>query len=145
MAINNLKINTVYSELKFDLDLRNLDKKLDTAQEVLINSIKEDTEKYVPASENKNLAKSAHTENYNQELVWSGPYARFQYGGKVMTDERGRTRVRKGEKKPIVTNRNLVYRKDVHPDARSHWYEAAEKRHKNEWIKKVKSVIKNGK
>lgn len=144
MAINNLKINMVYAELEFDLDLRDLDKRLDTAQESLINQIKEDTEKYVPAK-SLDLTNSAHPENYNQELVWNGPYARFQYGGKVMTDERGRTWVGKGEKKPIVTNRNLVYRKDVHPDARSHWFDAAEKRHKNEWIKKVKSVVRNGK
>lgn len=91
------------------------------------------------------MTSSAHPENYNQELVWSGPYARFQYGGKVMTDEKGRTRVRKGEKKPIVTNRNLVYTKSVHPQAQSHWYAEAEKRHKNEWIKKVKDVVRNGK
>ena len=144
MAINNLKINMVYAELEFDLDLRDLDKRLDTAQETLINQIKEDTEKYVPAK-SLDLTNSAHPENYNQELVWSGPYARFQYGGKVMTDERGRTWVGKGEKKPIVTNRNLVYTKNIHPQASDHWYAEAEKRHKNEWIKKVKSVIKNGK
>lgn len=144
MAINNLKINTVYAELEFDLDLRDLDKRLDTAQETLINQIKEDTEKYVPAK-SLDLVSSAHPENLGRELVWSGPYARFQYGGKVMTDERGRTRVGKGEKKPRVSNRNLVYRRDIHPEARDHWYEAAEKRYKHEWIKKVKSVIKNGK
>ena len=144
MAINNLKINMVYSELKFDLDFRKLAKRLDIAQETLINQIKEDTEKYVPAK-SLDLASSAHPENYNQELVWSGPYARFQYGGKVMTDEKGRTRVGKGERKPIVTNRNLIYTKNIHPQARDHWYAEAEKRHKNEWIKKVKDVVRHGK
>ena len=144
MAINNLKINMVYAELEFDLDLRDLDKRLDTAQETLINQIKEDTEKYVPAK-SLDLTNSAHPENYNQELVYNRPYARFQYGGKVMTDERGRTWVGKGEKKPIVTNQDLVYTKNIHPQARDHWFDAAEKRYKHEWIKKVKDVFRNGK
>jgi hypothetical protein len=143
MIEHTKKHSKIYADLRIDINLGRLDKKLEKAQEMLINQIRIDSEKYVPA-QNLILSNSAHPENNNKELVYSGSYARYQYFGHVMTDERGRTFVGKGEKKPIVTNRKLVYSKEQHPLADSEWFEKARKRYQSEWIKKVKDVVKDG-
>lgn len=135
--------STIYSNIDITIDLSRYDILFEKAQKVLINQIKADCEPYVPAKD-LTLSNSAHIENNNTELVYSTPYARYQYAGYVMTDEKGRTFVGKGEKKPIVTNRELVYSKDVHPKATKEWYEVAEKVNKDKWIKKVKEVVNNG-
>lgn len=135
--------STVFSNIDITIDVSKYDSLFDKAQKVLINQIKADSEPYVPAKDLV-LSNSAHIENDNTELVYSTPYARYQYAGYVMTDENGRTFVGKGEKKPIVTNRELVYSKDVHPQATKEWYEVAEREYKDKWIKAVKDVVRNG-
>lgn len=89
------------------------------------------------------LSNSAYVRNENRELVYSTPYARFQYMGKVMVDDRGSTWAKRGEKKHVI-NKDLVYSTDRHPQATSHWYEAAEKQYKKKWIKMVKDMVKHG-
>lgn len=80
---------------------------------------------YVPASPDKTLEFSADltTQLGSGEVIWNTPYARFQYYGKVMTDELGRTWVGPGEKKPIVTNRPLNYDKSQNSMAGAFWFD----------------------
>lgn len=118
------------------------DARFKKAQERLIYQIKADTEQYVPARD-LTLSNSARARNDNKELVYSTPYARFQYMGKVMVDDRGSTYAKKGSKKHVIS-KNLVYSKDRHPQATSHWYEASESRYKNKWVQLVKDVVKYG-
>lgn len=133
-------------EMSVNIDSLNKYKKnIDIAQEKLINMVKEDTEQYVPAK-TLALTKSAYIRNHNTELVYHTPYAGFQYGGYVMTDESGRVFVEKGEKKPIVHyDRPLNYRTSPHPLATSRWAEVSERYNKKEWLKKVKETLKDGK
>lgn len=137
-----MKTSFIKSNVSVKLDISKYDKKFKKAQERLINQIRIDSEKYVPA-DTLVLSNSAHPENNNTELVYSTPYARFQYFGKVMVDDRGSTWARKGTKKHVI-DRDLVYSKERHPDATSKWYEAAENNYKDEWVKLVKEVVKNG-
>lgn len=132
----------IKSNLSIKLDISKQDFRFKKAQEMLINQIKIDTEKFVPARD-MILSNSAHPENSNTELVYSTPYARFQYMGKVMVDDRGSTWAKKGTKKHVI-NKNLVYSKDRHPQATSKWFEKAKEEYKEKWIKLVKGVVKNG-
>ena len=80
---------------------------------------------YVPASPNHTLEFSAQLTTIigSGEIIWNTPYARYQYYGKVMTDELGRTWVGPGEKKPIVTNRPLNYDQSQNALAGAFWFE----------------------
>lgn len=137
-----MKSTFINSNISIKLDISKYDKRFKKAQERLINQIRIDSERYVPA-DSLTLSNSAHPENNNTELVYSTPYARFQYMGKVMVDDRGSTWAKKGTKKHVI-NRDLVYSKERHPEATSKWYEKAEGVYKTQWIKLVKEVVKNG-
>nr|DAW44947.1 MAG TPA: Minor capsid protein [Bacteriophage sp.] len=130
------------SDFKFKINLKRINRNIEKAQATLINQIRIDTEQYVPAMD-LTLSNSAHAENKNTELVYNGPYARFQYYGKVMVDERGSTYARLGSKKHVI-NRDLVYSKERHPNATSFWFEKSKARYKYKWIKLIKDVMKNG-
>lgn len=130
------------SDFEFKINLRRINGNIKKAQAALINQIRIDTEQYVPALD-LTLSNSAHAENRNTELVYNGPYARFQYYGKVMVDERGSTYARPGGKKHVI-NKDLVYTKDRHPNATSFWYKKAKERYQDKWVKLVKDVVKNG-
>lgn len=135
---------TLYYTVELNLNLDKYNRRLDKAQEVLINAVKRDTEEYVPAK-SLALTNSAHIRNNNTELVYSTPYARYQYGGYVMTDELGRTFVGRGERKPIIHfDRPLTYSKTPHSKATDKWVEVSEEKNKRKWIQEVKDVIKNG-
>lgn len=136
--------NTLHYTVELNMNFDKYTKRLDKAQKILINSIKDDTEEYVPAK-NLFLTRSAHIRNNNTELVYSKPYARYQYGGHVMTDSLGRTWVGKGEKKPIIHFEwPLKYTKSPHSKATSRWVEVSEAKNRRKWIQEVKDVIKNG-
>lgn len=130
------------SDFEFKINLKRMNGNIKKAQAALINQIRIDTEQYVPALD-LTLSNSAHAENKNTELVYNGPYARFQYYGKVMVDERGSAYARPGGKKHVI-NKDLVYTKDRHPNATSFWYKKAKERYKDKWVKLVKDVVKNG-
>ena len=130
------------SDFEFKINLRRIIGNIKKAQAALINQIRIDTEQYVPALD-LTLSNSAHAENKNTELVYNGPYARFQYYGKVMVDERGSTYARPGGKKHVI-DKDLVYNISRHPNATSFWYKKSKEQYKDKWIKLVKETIKNG-
>ena len=88
------------------------------------------------------LAQSCYsaTDPEGTEVVWPGPYAKFQYYGHVMTDENGRVWVGKGEEKPIVTNRELQYTKDYNPMAGAYWFERMKADHLDDIVEEARKV-----
>lgn len=74
------------------------------------------------------------------KVVYPGPYARFHYYGKVMTTEDGRVWAHAGEKKPIVTNRDLDHDKTQNPLAGPFWFERMKADRLNDIVKEAKSV-----
>ena len=131
----------INDNIKIDIDLTKFKKKLSKVQSDLIYQIKSDTENYVPFNQGV-LSNSVRPENNNTELVYDTPYARYLYMGKVVTDEKGRTWVGKGEKKPIVTNKDLTYSKEGHSKSGAKWYERSKEDNLEKWIDTIKKGLK---
>lgn len=103
------------------------------AEKILTEQIMKDTDKFVPA-ETGSLALRTHIEKGNT-IVYPGPYARFLYYGKVMIYEpTGSTWAPKGQHK-VVTGRDLVMHKTMHPLASSHWFEVSKAANLGRWLR----------
>lgn len=72
------------------------------------------------------------------EVVYPGSAARYLYYGHVCTDERGRTFVGEGERKPVVTDRELEYKTDLNPLAGAFWVERMKADHLNDILEEAK-------
>lgn len=109
------------------------------AEKILATQVMKDTDKYVPALTGS-LTQRAHIEE--STIVYPGPYARFLYYGKVMIYEpTGSTFAPKNEHK-VVTNRDLVMNKSMHPLASSHWFEVSKAANLQTWIDVAKRLVK---
>lgn len=110
------------------------------AEKTLAAQVMKDTDKFVPALTGS-LAQRAHIEE--STIVYPGPYARFLYYGKVMIYEpTGSTWAPKYEHK-VVTGRDLVMGKSMHPLASSHWFEVSKAANLETWLKVAGRLIKN--
>lgn len=120
-----------------------LQKKSTKAENALAIAVQKDTEPFVPAL-TKTLANS--TKVKGGKIIYPGPYARYLYHGKVMVnaatgkgpahfiDKNGNEAFRfpKGSRLK-ATDRNLVFTKEVHPNAQDHWFEASKAQNLNKW------------
>lgn len=100
---------------------------------------------YVPASPDRTLEFSARLSTVigSGRLIWNTPYASFQNGGFVMTDENGRTWVGAGEQKPVVhRDRPLKYDKAQNPNAGPNWFERMKADHLKDVIDRAKAAQK---
>ena len=112
-------------------------KKVET---ILATQVMKDTDKFVPALTGS-LMQRAHIENGNT-IVYPGPYARFLYYGKVMIyAPTGSTWAPKGEHK-VVTGRDLVMHKTMHPLATSHWFEVSKAANLEKWLRVAEKAVK---
>lgn len=88
-------------------------------------------------------------------IIYPGPYARYLYYGKVMVDENGngpmhfvdkhgneQIKFPKGSKLH-ATDRNLVFKKTVHPQAQSHWFEASKAQNLDKWMRVAEKEVKH--
>ena len=93
-------------------------------QRIIDERVYEYCRPYVPTSPRAILVNtpSIASQFGSGQVVWDTPYARYQYYGKVMTDELGRTWVGAGEHKPIITDRDLEYDKSQAPMAGAYWF-----------------------
>ena len=133
--------------LKFKVDVSGMD----TVKEAIANACTEaehkvaeqvlsDTAPFVPASGNAaGLTNRARV--VGNSVIYPGPYARYLYYGKLMVDaETGSAWVRKDEHK-VETDKNLVFRKDFHPQAQSHWFEASKAQNLDKWVQTAKKAV----
>ncbi len=112
-----------------------------TAEKKLAIQVMKDTDKYVPALTGS-LTQRTHIEE--STIVYPGPYARFLYYGKVMIYEpTGSTFAPRGEHK-VVTDRDLVMHKTMHPLAASHWFEVSKAANLSTWLKVAGRLMSNG-
>lgn len=112
-------------------------KKVET---ILAAQVMKDTDKFVPALTGS-LMQRAHIENGNT-IVYPGPYARFLYYGKVMIyAPTGSTWAPKDEHK-VVTGRDLVMHKTMHPLASSHWFEVSKAANLEKWLRVAEKAVK---
>lgn len=109
------------------------------AEKILATQVMKDTDKYVPALTG-NFTQRVHLEE--STIVYPGPFARFLYYGKVMVyAPTGSTWAPRGEHK-VVTGRDLVMGKSMHPLASSHWFEVSKAANLDTWIKVAERLVK---
>ena len=143
------------------VDLRALDQRMREAQQWLGDRVLEDCKACMPMStgamqqlsrsESQPLVDRSCVRDGGKQVVFPGPYARYQYGGKVMVDSvTGKDprkiptgpgeyilRFRKGAKL-VATDRPLKY---SNPQAVPQWFEHAKRQNKQFWIDGVKEKI----
>ena len=109
------------------------------AEYVMALQVEKDTQPFVPA-----LTGSLNTRTrvVGNEVIYPGPYARFLYYGKVMVDPNtGSTWAPKGGTK-VVTDRNLVFTKTMHPQAQAFWCEASKAQNIDKWARVAQKAVK---
>lgn len=108
-------------------------------EHVLAVQVEKDTVPFVPALTGS-LAE--RTRVVGNAIIYPGPYARFLYNGKVMVDPNtGSTYAPKGGTK-VLTDRNLVFTKTMHPQAQSHWFEASKAQNLDKWLRVAEKAVK---
>lgn len=116
-------------------------------QQFIDQTVIDDTAPYVPASPDRTLEFSAQVSTQIGEglVIYNTPYARYQYYGKVMTDELGRTWVGPGETKPIIhEDWPLNYDTSQNKLAGSYWFERAKADQLREWLDEARRVMIQG-
>ena len=109
------------------------------AEHVLAEQIEKDNQPFVPAF-TESITQRTRVDG--SAVIYPGPYARFLYYGKVMVDPNtGSTYAPKGGTK-VLTDRNLVFSKAVHPQAQSHWCEAAKAQNLGKWARVAEKAVK---
>ena len=112
----------------------------DKAAHTVALQVKKDTEPYVPmlTGSLKN-----RTQVVGDKIIYPGPYARFLYYGKVMVDPNtGSTFAPLGGTK-VVTDRDLVFTHDFHPEAQSHWFEASKAQNMDKWLRVAQRAVEH--
>lgn len=109
------------------------------AEHVLAEQMEKDTQPFVPALTG---SLTQRTRVVGNTVIYPGPYARFLYYGKVMVDPNtGSTYATKGGTK-VVTDRNLVFNKTMHPQAQAHWGEASKAQNLDKWLRVAEKAVK---
>ena len=108
------------------------------AESIVGQQVIKDTEPFVPALTG---SLTIRTRLDGNKIIYPGPYARFLYYGQVMVDpQTGSTFAPKGGTK-VLTNRDLVFSKAMHPQAQSHWFEASKAQNLDKWIRIAEKAV----
>lgn len=134
--------------IELDVDLSRFNKQYSEAQYILDSAVMLSMEKYMPKRTgvfiNVTKGMSSALAGSGTVVAAAPPFGRFLYEGKVMVGEESRSPwARKGERKD-VTNQDLDYDKNAHPDVTAHWFDAAKKNHLEAWLKKAKETAGGG-
>lgn len=123
----------------FDAAKEAIAKACTRAEHVLAKQIEKDTQPFVPMLTG---SLTQRTRVDGSAVIYPGPYARFLYYGKVMVDPNtGSTYAPKGGTK-VVTDRNLVFNKTMHPQAQAHWFEASKAQNLDKWVRVADKAVK---
>jgi len=108
------------------------------AEHAMAVQAEKDTRPYVPM---RTGSLNTRTKVEGNTIIYPGPYARFLYYGKVMIyPPTGSTFAPAGERK-VVTDRNLVFTKDFHPDAQAFWFEASKAQNMDKWQRVAQKAV----
>ena len=78
--------------------------------------------------------------NNGRQIIYSTPYARFLWHGKLMLAPNGSSWARKGEKKHVV-NKDLKFNQSVNPYAGKYWFLRAKNKYLDKWVNDFKSLL----
>lgn len=150
--------SVVQNGIEIKLNLDRFERQFRDAQYELDGDVMNSMEPFMPKRENNFInvtkAQSEAVQGTGKVYAAYGPQGRFLYEGKVMVDpETGSPWARKGAKKVLVSEfkgktnvkEKMEYTKSAHPEAQSHWFDAAKAKDGKQWIKKVKGIAGGGK
>lgn len=134
------KISFVNGNVRVSISLDRFAQQFADAQAWLGEQVLQDCKPFMPLLTGS-LQQRSHMEREGREVVFPGPYGRFQYGGKVMVDqETGSPWARPGAVK-VLTDRPLHYSR---PEATDHWFDAAKAQYGELWVSEVKRIAGGG-
>lgn len=108
------------------------------AEHAVAEQMRKDTAPFVPFLTG---SLDNRTKVEGNAVIYPGPYARFLYYGKVMVDPNtGSTWAPAGGSK-VVTDRNLVFTKDFHPQAQAFWCEASKAQNIDKWERVAQKAV----
>ena len=110
------------------------------AERILAGQVMKDTDKFTPALTGK-TSQRTHVEG--STIVYPGPHSRFLYNGKVMIYAPTRSTWAPKNEHKVVTGRDLVMGKSMHPLASSHWFEVSKAMNLDKWIRVAERLVKN--
>lgn len=123
----------------YDALLESLDEATHKAQHTVAVQAERDTLQYVPARTGSLSMRSRAIDNM---IVYPGPYARYLYYGKLMVDpSTGSSYAPKGSTK-VVTDKDLVFKKAMHTQPQSHWFEASKAENLEKWVRVADKAVK---
>lgn len=109
------------------------------AESIVGQQVIKDTAPFVPALTG---SLTIRTRLDGNKIIYPGPYARFLYYGKVMVDpQTGSTFAPKGGTK-VLTNRDLVFSRAMHPQAQAHWFDASKAQNMEKWVRVADKAVK---
>ena len=116
--------------------------KVNKAERVVAERIREDTSPFVPF---RTGSLDQRTRVEGNLVIYPGPYARYLYYGKLMVDPTtGSAYAPKGGTK-VLTDRDLVFTTDFHPQAQAFWFEASRAQNMDKWRRIAqRAVNENG-
>lgn len=131
--------------IKFDISISGIDgipEKIsatcDKAEHAVAIQAAKDTAPFVPALTG---SLTNRTRVKGNEIIYPGPYARYLYYGKLMVDpETGSAWAKKGTTK-VVTEKDLVFNKSMHPMAQSHWFSVSKAINEDKWENVAKKAV----
>lgn len=124
--------------VKTDLHFGEIEGRVSRAQETLANEIMKDTRQYVPFLTGV-LVNSARVQG--NSIVYSTPYARYLWEGKVMVDpETGSPWARPGASK-VLNGKSLVF---SNGKASAKWIEPSKAANMAKWERTFKNAILRG-
>ena len=113
------------------------------AEHKVATEILSDTDPYVPFL-NGVLSESARV--VNNYVIYGGqfaPYAHYLYHGKLRVDpETGSSYAPYGATK-VLTDKDLVFNKETHGQATSHWFEASKAENLEKWVRVADKAVKD--
>lgn len=113
----------------------------DKTSRILAVQIQKDTDPFVPASQSEVLSRG--TTVSENKVIYHGPYARFLYFGKLMIDPNtGSAWAKKGAAK-VLTDKDLLFSKAVHPQAQPRWFEASKAQNLEKWLRVAEKAVRN--
>lgn len=130
-------ISVVDGDIKVDIDFSKYEARFSRAQYWLGEQILQDCRALMPM-QTGSLIQRSHAVNDGKQVVFPGPYGRFQYGGLVMVDPETKSPWARDGVKKVLTDRALKYSR---PEAIDHWFDEAKARNGEYWIRKVKEII----
>lgn len=115
--------------------------KKDRISAAVAQKARANTEPFVPALTN---SLNNRTRVVGDTIIYPGPYARFLYYGKVMIDPNTGSTWAPEYGSKVVTDRNLVFTKEVHPQAQAFWFEASKAQNLDKWLRVAQEEARRG-